>query len=70
MPNEQLRSVDVFVRIGENDELLLARIRDVSDIPAAVRQLGADLEQLLGPTLLHQRFFPPADVYAEDLGRC
>lgn len=52
MGDEQLRGVDVFVRVGENEELLIATIRDASSTSEVLRSLALELERLAGPVRL------------------
>jgi hypothetical protein len=80
MGDAQSNGVDVFVRVGENEELLIATIRDATSTSGVLRALALELERLAGPVrvidrLVEQRHCPPdappsgigTDFYAEDL---
>jgi len=69
MPDTNSAGVDVFVRVGDNEELHLATIRDVTSTSEALRSLASELESLAGaPVRLRDRTAPDEeDFYAEDL---
>lgn len=69
MPDETSPGVDVYVRVGDHEELHLATIRDVTSTSVALRSLAYELGRLAGPVTLRDRIAlaDGDDVYAEDL---
>lgn len=83
MVAKQSRGVDVFVRVGENEELHIATIRDVASTSQVLQSLALELMRLAGPVRLQERILKPnaatlgsdvlagpaigGDFYAEDL---